>query len=79
VTILRSLVAMDAVAPLFAAGGDWIDVLVPALFAIVWVVGQVMNIFRRAAADRFLGDGVSCCRGSGSIGTNLRVVHTSSG
>jgi len=43
---------MDAVAPLFAAGGDWIDVLVPALFAIVWVVGQVMNIFRRAAADR---------------------------
>ena len=43
---------MDAVAPLFAAGGDWIDILVPALFAIVWLVGQVMNIFRRAAADR---------------------------
>jgi hypothetical protein len=41
---------MDAVGPLFAAGGDWVDILLPALFAIFWLVGQVMNLLRRPAA-----------------------------
>jgi hypothetical protein len=40
---------MDAVGPLFAAGGDWVDILLPALFAIFWLVGQVMNLLRRPA------------------------------
>lgn len=40
---------MDAVVPLFAAGFDWLEGLLPLLFVIFWIVSQVVNVVRRVA------------------------------
>ena len=40
---------MDAVGPLFAAGFDWLEGLLPLLFVIFWIVSQVVNVVRRVA------------------------------
>jgi len=40
---------MQAVGPLFAAGFDWIEGLLPLLFVIFWIVSQVVNVVRRVA------------------------------
>lgn len=40
---------MQAVGPLFAAGFDWIEGLLPLLFVIFWIVSQVVNLVRRVA------------------------------
>lgn len=40
---------------LFAAGLDWLEGLLPVVFVLIWIVSQVMNLFRNAAgkpADR---------------------------
>lgn len=42
---------MDAVAPLFAAGIDWLEGLLPLLFVVFWIVSQVVNGVRRLAGD----------------------------
>jgi hypothetical protein len=42
---------MQAVGPLFAAGFDWIEGLLPLLFVIFWIVSQVVNLVRRVAGD----------------------------
>ncbi|MFM7137404.1 MAG: hypothetical protein ACKO1M_10110 [Planctomycetota bacterium] len=34
---------------LVAAGLDWLDGLLPVLFVLIWIVSQVMNLFRGAA------------------------------
>jgi hypothetical protein len=34
---------------LVAARGDWLEGLLPLLFVIIWVVSQVLGLFRRAA------------------------------
>ena len=33
---------------LVAAGLDWLEGLLPVLFLMIWVVSQVMNLFRGA-------------------------------
>lgn len=40
---------MNVVGPLFAAGADWLDFVLPILVAIFWVVGQILNLIRRPA------------------------------
>ena len=40
---------MQAAGPLFAAGFDWIEGLLPLLFVIFWIVSQVVNVVRRVA------------------------------
>ena len=35
---------------LLAAGFDWLEALVPLLFVFIWIVSQVLNVFRRVAA-----------------------------
>lgn len=40
---------MDAIGPLFAAGFDWLEGLLPLLFVIFWIVSQVVNVVRRVA------------------------------
>jgi hypothetical protein len=42
---------MDAVAPLFAAGIDWLEGLLPLVFVVFWLVSQVVNLVRRVAGD----------------------------
>ena len=42
---------MQAVGPLFAAGIDWLEGLLPLLFVIFWIVSQVVNLVRRVAGD----------------------------
>ena len=42
---------MQAVGPLFAAGFDWIEGLLPLLFVVFWIVSQVVNLVRRVAGD----------------------------
>jgi len=34
---------------LLAAGFDWLEGLVPLLFVFIWIVSQVLNVFRRVA------------------------------
>jgi len=34
---------------LVAAGLDWLEGLLPALFVLIWIVSQVMSLFRKAA------------------------------
>ena len=41
---------MAACAPLLAAGFDWLEALLPLLFVFIWIVSQVLNVFRRVAA-----------------------------
>jgi hypothetical protein len=40
---------MNVVGPLFAAGADWLDFVLPILVAIFWIVGQILNLVRRPA------------------------------
>lgn len=40
---------MAAFAPLLAAGFDWLEGLLPLLFVFIWIVSQVLNVFRRVA------------------------------
>ena len=40
---------MLAQPPLFAAGLDWLESLLPFLFVLFWVVSQVINVVRAAA------------------------------
>lgn len=40
---------MDIVGPVFAAGFDWLEGLLPLLFVIFWIVSQVVNVVRRVA------------------------------
>jgi hypothetical protein len=42
---------MHAVGPIFAAGIDWLEGLVPFLFILFWIASQVLNLFRRVAGD----------------------------
>lgn len=42
---------MNAVAPLLAAGIDWLEGLLPLLFVVFWLVSQVVNLVRRVAGD----------------------------
>ena len=41
---------MAVFAPLLAAGFDWLEGLLPLLFVFIWIVSQVLNVFRRVAA-----------------------------
>lgn len=41
---------MAAFAPLLAAGFDWLEAILPLLFVFIWIVSQVLNVFRRVAA-----------------------------
>lgn len=34
--------------PLLAAGIDWLEGLLPVVFVVIWIVSQVMNLFRGA-------------------------------
>ena len=34
---------------LIAAGLDWLEGLLPVAFVLIWIVSQVMNLFRNAA------------------------------
>lgn len=36
------------VIPLLAAGLDWLEGLLPVVFVVIWIVSQVMNLFRGA-------------------------------
>ncbi|MCE9629179.1 MAG: hypothetical protein K8S94_00470 [Planctomycetia bacterium] len=41
---------LDAVAmPLFAAGIDWLEGLLPLLFVVFWIVSQIVGVIRRVA------------------------------
>jgi len=40
------------VAPLLAAGLDWLEGLLPFLFVLFWIVSQVIGVFRKVAAPR---------------------------
>ena len=40
---------MAASTLLLAAGFDWLEGLVPLLFVFIWIVSQVLNVFRRVA------------------------------
>lgn len=42
-------------AVLLAAGLDWIEGLLPILFVVIWLVSQVLGLFRRAAAKPAAG------------------------
>ena len=50
---------MHSFAPtLVAAGLDWLEGLLPVVFVLIWIVSQVMNLFRNAAgkpAERAAG------------------------
>ena len=35
---------------LLAAGFDWLEGLLPLLFVFIWIISQVLNVFRRVAA-----------------------------
>lgn len=37
---------------LLAAGLDWLEGLLPFLFVLIWIVSQVMNLFRNAAGKQ---------------------------
>jgi hypothetical protein len=37
---------------LIGAGLDWLEGLLPILFVLIWVVSQVMNLFRKGAAGK---------------------------
>lgn len=42
---------LHLVAPPLAAGFDWLDGLVPLVFAIFWIVSQVVNLVRRLSGE----------------------------
>lgn len=42
---------MHVVVPVFAAGIDWLEGLLPLLFVVFWLVSQVVNLVRRVAGD----------------------------
>ena len=33
--------------PLFAAGFDWLEAILPLLFVLIWIISQVVAVFRR--------------------------------
>ena len=37
---------------ILAAGLDWLEGLLPIAFVLIWIVSQVMNLFRNAAGKR---------------------------
>jgi len=39
------------IAPVVAAGIDWLEGLLPLLFVLFWLVSQVVNVIRRMAGD----------------------------
>ena len=41
---------MAASTLLLAAGFDWLEGLLPLLFVFIWIISQVLNVFRRVAA-----------------------------
>jgi hypothetical protein len=44
---------MHPIAPmLIAAGLDWLEGLLPVVFVLIWIVSQVMNLFRNAAGKQ---------------------------
>lgn len=42
---------LSLAAPPLAAGFDWLDGLVPLVFAIFWIVSQVVNLVRRMSGE----------------------------
>jgi len=32
---------------LFAAGFDWLEAILPLLFVLIWIISQVVAVFRR--------------------------------
>lgn len=45
------VVVMPAVGPLFAAGLDWIETLLPILFFAGWILSQVVNVVRKVGGE----------------------------
>ncbi|MEI7861456.1 MAG: hypothetical protein WCJ21_02445, partial [Planctomycetota bacterium] len=37
------------VVPLLAAGFDWLEAVLPFLFVVIWIISQIMALFRRVS------------------------------